>query len=125
MRRYNFRPGGAARKMSRIACIPFTIMAGFFVYIGVTRLGHHAGAFGILWIAMAVIFFCVGLYGLISKDGLWRGYDIEVEESEALPEKQKPAGAAARLEELEDMYRRGLVTQAEYDAKREEILQSL
>ena len=123
----------AARKFSRIFSVVFALIALGFVVIGVTEIiPSGAGVFGIVWTLMACAFVGIGIYGAVSRDGLYRGYGVEIEEEET-PRSNAGEGhvssigpdVKARLEQLETLKEAGLITAREYEDKRQEILREL
>lgn len=126
MKRWRVRPSAASRRMSRLAAVPFTVVAALFVLLGVTVvIPSGAGAFGYVWTGMACCFLGVGLFLLFSRDGTAHmGVDVE-EAQDAFPDEplpEQPGATAAKLEELQDLYVRGLITREEYDEKKQDIL---
>lgn len=119
-KKLRFQPSPAYRKFSRVFSGIFALVALGFVVIGVTEvIPSGAGVFGIVWTFMAACFFGVGVYGVVSKDGLYRGYGVEITDEE--PEQS----AQERLEKLQGLYDQRLITAEEYEEKRKEILKEL
>lgn len=125
-RNIRFSPSPAMRTFSRVFSGVFALIGLGFAYIGVTQvLPSGAGAFGIVWTLMACSFAGLGIYGVVSKNGLYglyRGFGISITDEDAEGEKRD---VTSRLEELEKLRDDGLVTKEEYDRKREEILKDL
>lgn len=105
--------------------------------IGLTMVIPMAGAFGILWTLVAVgITVMHGLNVFTDKGGF--SHEIVIEDrdmgetesdgktGEAEKEEEyEPGKAALRLEEVKDLYEKGLITAEEYEAKRKQILEEL
>jgi UPF0716 family protein affecting phage T7 exclusion len=87
-----------------------------FVGLGVFIVMPKFGAFGVVWTVMAAFIAAYHGYGLFSKRGLAL-YELEGEEREV-----QGRSTADRLSELEETKRRGLITDAEYQAQRSRII---
>ena len=136
-RKVTVRPSRASALMGAVVGVIFCLI-GFVVVI------PNAGAFGILWTAIAVFITGSNLYNALSDKGI-SSHTIEVEEEEdgdgvrlaevdgALNDDDAGRGSAVdrgsaverRLERLNDLYDKRLVTQREYEEKRKEILKDL
>ncbi len=115
-----FKPSPAYRKFSRVVSGVFALIALGFVAIGVTEvIPSGAGVFGFVWTGMALCFVGVGVYGVVSKDGLYRGYGVEITDEESGESVQE------RLERLQGLYDQRLITVEEYEQKRKEILKDI
>ena len=127
-RNIRFKPSREARTFSRVFSGIFALIALGFVWIGVTEiLPSGAGVFGIVWTLMACCFVGIGIYGAVSKNGLYgmyRGFGLSITDEEETEGKEK-RDAKSRLEELEKLRADGLLSKEEYDQKREEILKEL
>lgn len=129
------QPTKEARVVRRVAAIPFLIVSVFFVIIGVTTLIPQAGLFGVVWTIVAVFFAGFGVYNLVRKNDVPHrvGYDVETDLDrsivgimEDVPETGTSGDTVqSRLEQLQVLYEKRLITQEEYDRKREEILKDL
>ena len=91
-----------------------------FVVIGVVVAIPTFGAFGILWTLMAIGITAYNGYCAFGKG--YAGPEIHIEDAE---ETDQPSSAEERLQELRSLYDRSLITQEEYDQKRQEILRDL
>lgn len=117
-RRMRYRP-------SKASCIFGGIVGIIFTGIGVFAVIPTFGAFGILWtliaLGMAIYQFAMAA-GKVSM-GSW---SIE-EEGTGAEEGNGPGGKSAqdRLTELQNLYDRRLISQEEYEKKRQEILEEL
>ena len=136
-RKVTVRPSRASALMGAVVGVIFCLI-GFVVVI------PNAGAFGILWTAIAVFITGSNLYNALSDKGI-PSHTIEVEEEEdgdgvrltevdgALNDDDAGRGSTVdrgsaverRLERLNDLYDKRLVTQREYEEKRKEILKDL
>lgn len=93
------------------------VVGGIFVLIGIFVAIPSFGLFGIFWTLIAVGITASSLYHAFGKR--YTGPEIHIEE--------EPDGgdAAERLRQLEDLRRQGLITEEEFAAKRQEILNTL
>jgi high-affinity Fe2+/Pb2+ permease len=99
-----------------------TAVVGIFILvvgIGAISLAREFHPFFILWIAVGV--FIVGYHLVNALSG--RAPATTIIESEDEPAEPKPV--ADRLRELDDLKQRQLVSDAEYEAKRTEILKDI
>ena len=138
------QPTGAARGMMRSMGVVHAIFGGVFTIIAVTQIMPFNFLFSLPFLAGG-LFFCInGIRIAVSKNGMAQrvAYDMEtgIEEEiiaglteEPLPTVQNatpsPApletNAKQRLEQLESLKTAGLITQREYNEKREEIISRL
>jgi len=114
-----------------------------FCLIGLFVVIPSAGPFGVLWTAVAVFITGSNLYNAFSEKGM-ASHTIEIDEEgngssppfgaegyapmyESRPENRVEAADTVeeRLERLNDLYDKRLVTQREYEEKRKEILKDL
>ena len=129
---------------SRTSALMGAVVGVIFCLIGFVVVIPNAGAFGILWTAIAVFITGSNLYNALSDKGI-PSHTIEVEEEEdgdgvrlaevdgALNDDDAGRGSTVdrgsaverRLERLNDLYDKRLVTQREYEEKRKEILKDL
>ncbi len=135
------QPTKETRAMERLASIPFLLISGFFVIIGVTEIIPTFGLFGIVWTLVAVSFMVIGVVNLVRKNGMAHrvAYDVDpAEEDETViqhiftDEPLESEGFAptrgdieSRLQELRNLYDRSLITEEEYETKKQEILKEL
>lgn len=140
------QPTGAARGMMRGMGVVHAIFGGVFTLIAVTQIMPLNPLFALPFLAGG-LFFCInGIRMSVSKNGMAQrvAYDVEtgIEEEiiaglteEPLPPVQdstpSPApqvletNAKQRLEQLESLKEAGLITEKEYQDKRQEILRNL
>ena len=130
------QPTKETRFAQRLATLPFLIVSIFFVIIGVTFVIPNAGLFGVVWTLIAVCFVVIGIYSMVRKNGLAHrvGYDVETDLDQSIvgvmedvveSSDQPAASVEDRLTRLRSLYEQRLITQEEYDAKRQEILDQL
>ena len=118
-RRMRYRP-------SKASCIFSGIVGIIFTGIGCFVVIPTFGAFGILWTLIAV-----GITGMNAYQAFGKGYagpEIHIEEEETPPAGGQPSASGSaeeRLRELRSLYDQRLITQEEYEAKRQEILREL
>ncbi|MDB6064189.1 MAG: hypothetical protein JWR26_397 [Pedosphaera sp.] len=123
-KRYKSRPAPA---MSAIAAIVGIIMVifviGFIFTVGATSSGAKVPPaiilFVILWILLAIIGICYHLINAMSDSA---PATTIIESEDGLPQ---PRTAADRLRELDDLRAKKLVSDSEYEAKRQVILKEL
>lgn len=142
------QPPKQTRMVRKLAMVPFVVVSGLFVVIGLTQLAW-TGLFGVVWTLMAVVFLIVGLVQMFTKNDLPHrvGYDVETDiEEETIVgllddvDKMGKGGTSAethdhipsmaldakgRLEQLETLKEAGLLSDEEYAEKRKEILKDL
>ena len=143
------QPPKQTRIVRKLALVPFVVVSGLFVVIGLTQLGG-TGLFGVVWTLMAVVFLIIGLVAMFTKTDLPQrvGYDVESDIREETivgllddVDQRKPGSAPAaethdhipsmaldakgRLEQLETLKEAGLLSDEEYAQKRKDILKDL
>ena len=114
-KRVTYRPG----KTSGVFGI---VWGSIFVLIGLFVVIPTFGPFGILWTLMAV-----GITGYNAYTAFGKGYagpEIHIEEDH-VENSGAPGSAEERLKELRSLYDQRLITEEEYEAKRQEILKQL
>ena len=138
------QPTGAARGMMRGMGVVHAIFGGVFVLIALTEIMPQAGIIGLPFLAGGAFFLVNGIRIAVSKNGMAQrvGYEVETDiEHEVITglmeepyvEPSSPAqanfvpetNAKQRLEQLESLRTSGLITQEEYEEKREEIIARL
>ena len=95
------------------------VWGGIFVLIGLFVVIPTFGAFGILWTLMAL-----GITGYHAYCAFGKGYvgpEINIEEDSV----ENSSSVEQLLEELRNLYDRSLITEEEYEAKKQEILKDL
>ena len=94
-----------------------------FVGLGVGLAIPTFGLFGIFWTLVAVGITIFNFYQAFGKRYI--GPEISIEEEGAPSEVPSGNDAAARLRQLQSLYDQGLITDEEFEAKRQEILREL
>ncbi|MGM9606146.1 MAG: SHOCT domain-containing protein [Oscillospiraceae bacterium] len=118
-RRVTYRPSKSQAIFTGIVGIIF-VLIGIFVAI------PSVGGFGVLWTLIAAGITVMNFYQAFGKG--YVGPEISIEEDGETPNStgQSPGVSAQdRLTELRTLYDQRLITQEEYDAKRQEILKEL
>lgn len=129
------QPTGAARGMQRMMGVVHAVFGFVFVVIALTQLIPNLGLIGLPFLA-AGAFFCVnGIRLAVSKNGMAHrvGYDVETgierETIVGLMDEvdDAPSGGDVeeRMKQLRSLYDQRLITQEEYEQKRQEILKEL
>ena len=118
-RRMRYRP-------SKASCVFGGIVGIIFSCIGVFMVIPTFGPFGILWTLIAIgitIYQFAMAAGKVSM-GSWT---VEDEDGDRSGPAGEGSGRSAqdRLTELQNLYDRRLISQEEYEAKRQEILKEL
>ena len=114
-KRVTYRPSKAGSVLGGVVgCI--------FVGIGIFVVIPTFGAFGILWTLIAVGIVAANLYQAFGKG--YVGPEIHIEEEGASVDDSKGT-PQQRLEQLQSLYDRRLITTEEYEQKRQEILKEL
>ena len=120
-RRIRVRPGKAASLVS-------FVMGLAFVVIGLVAVIPMAGPFGLLWTGVAAAITVMNGVNAFGKKGV-ASMEIETEEDGPAGGGRQAHAAAPdareRLEQLKELEAAGLITQKEYEEKREEILREL
>ena len=112
-KRVTYRPNKAAGTVGLIfGCI--------FVLIGIFAVIPMAGPFGILWTLAAIAITAGNAYTTFGKK--YVGPEIHIEEEDEVP---RSASVEERLTELRNLYDRSLITEEEYEAKKQDILKDL
>ena len=93
-----------------------------FVILGVTVVIPNFGAFGIIWTLFALGITVYNGYMAFGKKYIGPEINIE-DEGAGAPE--APSGAEERLTRLAALHEKGLITDGEYERKRQEILDEL
>jgi len=129
------QPTGAARGMQRMMGVVHAVFGFVFVTIALTQIIPHAGLIGLPFLA-AGAFFCInGIRLAVSKNGMAHrvGYDVETDiQRETIvgimdEVDNAPSGGDVeeRMKQLRSLYDQRLITQEEYEQKRQEILKEL
>lgn len=114
-KRVTYRPSKTGSVFGGVAsCI--------FVGIGLFVVIPTFGAFGILWTLIAAGGAVMSFYQAFGKK--YMGPEIHIEEEGASVDDPK-GDPQQRLEQLQSLYDRRLITKEEYEQKRQEILKEL
>lgn len=105
------------------------VAGGLFVILGLFVVIPTFGPFGIIWTLFAVAITGINIYQL---SGHYIGPEITIED-ESGEEAEKPASPAptpadeteVRLKKLQTLHQQSLISDAEYEEKRKEILKEL
>ena len=132
-----YQPTRETRTVQRIAMLPFLIVSIGFVIIGVTVVIPGAGMFGVLWTLVAASFVVIAIVNMVRKNGMAHrvAYDVEqdmgenivcmMEDAPPSYEGGEKGSIEERLTELRNLYDLRLITDEEYETKRQEILKEL
>lgn len=132
-----YQPTGAARGIQRMIGVIHALVGSVFVILSLTVIIPNAGLFGVIFLVVGGFFAVNGIRMAVSKNGMAQraAYDIEqdldesivgmTEEPSAAAEPSAKGSAEERLLELRNLYDRRLITDEEYDMKRQEILRDL
>ena len=96
------------------------VWGGFFVLIGLFVVIPSFGGFGLIWTLGALAITVMNGYQAFGKK--YVGPEIYIEDDGAAP---SAGSIEARLQELRNLYDRSLITEEEYEAKKQEILSEL
>lgn len=130
------QPTGAARGMQRMMGVVHAVMGFVFVVISITAIIPNAGLFGLIFL-VAGLFFCInGIRLAVSKNDVAHrvGYEVETDLDKSIvgimeevveSGEDSSVSLEERLTRLRSLYEQRLITQEEYDAKRQEILKEL
>lgn len=117
-RNIHYKPSKSASILSGvIACA-----MGVFGLFTIPSIGAMIG-FKVIWCLMA---FGMGIYNFLLAAGVVKyngGYEITDESDDGA--KERKSDAEVRLEELQTLYDRRLITEEEYQEKRRDILDRL
>lgn len=109
--RFRIRP-------SRTSSVLAVIVGVGILIIGLTQVGRAGGVFMVLWVGVLVLIIGYHLANALGRPVPWL---LEVEARPASTDGQSPTVGAA-LRELEAVRGEGLISEAEYAAKRAEIM---
>ena len=116
-RRVTYRPSRALAGFT-------TVVGVIFVLIGIFAVIPQAGAFGVLWTLIAVGITAYNGYMAFGKKYI--GPEINIEDEAAPnPGRQDASDPEARLTQLAALHEKGLITDEEYEEKRQEILDEI
>ena len=130
------QPTGAARGMQRMIGVVHAVMGFVFVVISITQIIPHAGIIGLVFLVAGLFFLINGIRMAISKNDIAHrvGYEVETDLDKSIVgimedvvenSDEEDGSVEERLTQLRSLYEQRLITQEEYDAKRQEILKEL
>ena len=132
-----YQPTGAARGMQRMIGVIHALVGSVFVILSITTIIPNAGLFGLIFLVVGGFFAINGIRMAVSKNGMAQrvAYDVEqdleesivgmMEEPPVAGESLEKGSVESRLLELRSLYEQKLITDKEYELKRQEILQDL
>ena len=132
-----YQPTGAARGMQRMIGVIHALVGSVFVIISITTIIPNAGLFGLIFLVVGGFFAINGIRMAVSKNGMAHrvAYDVEqdleesivgmMEEPPLAGESPEKGSVESRLLELRSLYDQRLITDEEYELKRQEILRDL
>ena len=114
---------------SKPAMILSLVVGIIFVLVGITVAIPTFGLFGIFWTMVAICITIGNVAPMFGKEGHTRQIiiedEVEIDDELRSSVPSRPSDAEQRLQELQNLYNKGLITRDEYDAKRAEILEEL
>lgn len=132
-----YQPTGAARGMQRMIGVIHALVGSVFVILSITTIIPNAGLFGLIFLVAGGFFAVNGIRMAVSRNGMAQrvAYDVEqdleesivgmMEEPPVAGESPEKGSVESRLLELRSLYEQKLITDKEYELKRQEILQDL
>lgn len=132
-----YQPTGAARGMQRMIGVIHALVGSVFVILSITTIIPNAGLFGLIFLVAGGFFAVNGIRMAVSKNGMAQrvAYDVEqdleesivgmMEEPPVAGESPEKGSVESRLLELRSLYEQKLITDKEYELKRQEILRDL
>lgn len=121
-RKVTYRPSKAGSVMGGVVGCVFVLIGLFVIIPQFSMAGGFALLFGIAWTVIAAIMTIVNFYQGFGKK--YMGPEIHIEE-DGVSADQSKGTPQQRLEQLQSLYDRRLITQEEYEQKRQEILKEL
>lgn len=131
------QPTGGERFMMKGVGLIHAVMGLVFVVISVTMIIPNAGLFGLPFLLGGGFFAVNGIRILVTKNDFAHrvGYDVEtdldrsivgvMEDVDRMEQADTADGAEERLLRLQRLYDQRLITEEEYQTKRQEILDEL
>jgi len=99
------------------------VWGGLFVLIGLFFVVPNFGPFGLIWTLGALAITGINAYHTFGKK--YVGPEIHIEEDPESFYESVSSPIEARLQELRNLYDRSLITEEEYETKKQEILKEL
>lgn len=134
------QPTGAEQGIMRGMGLFHAVLGIVVVVISLTEIIPLGGLFGLPFMLGGILFAANGIRVMVSKNGISHrvGYDVETELDQSIaglmedvpdttcdPVMPNYSTVEKRLETLQDLYARKIITAEEYETKRKEILQEL
>lgn len=101
------------------------IVSLFFVAEGISMLKQGIAPFAIIWLLITGTFLVRSIQGLVSIIRSKKQVSDDMEENLESPYHERLSMEKQRLMKLEDLYHSGLISRAEYEEKRKEIIEEL
>lgn len=92
-----------------------------FILLGIFLVIPSFGLFGVFWTLLAVVITGANAVNVLSKRGI-ESYRVEVDEA---PVPQEEETIERRFERLRGLYEQRLISEEEYQKKKEELLEKL
>ena len=108
-------------RSSRMGSALAVVVGTGMIVLGLTTFSDFPRLFMVVWLIAAAGIVLYHAFNLVSG----RGAAAEVLEGEVLADGPETRSAAARLEDLEHLRSKRLISQAEYDAKRNQLMNEL
>lgn len=109
---------------SKSQCMFSGVVGVIFCLIGLFMVIPTFGPFGLLWTGVAAYITYSNFAMAAGKKNMMGSYIIDEEEGNP-PPRQNDSSAEERLTELRSLYDQRLITEEEYETKRQEILKEL
>ncbi len=116
-RRVRVKPGKAQSVSGFFAGLVF-VLIGLFVVV------PTFGPFGLLWTLFAIIMTATNGVNAFSKKGI-ATHEITIEDNVSQEISYSQKTAQERLNELQALYDKGMITYEEYQSKRKQILEDI
>ena len=121
-RKVTYRPSKAGSVMGGVVGCIFVLIGLFVIIPQFAMVGGFGLIFGIIWTILAAVIAGTNFYSAFGKKYI--GPEIHIEE-EGVSTGSPKGTPQQRLEQLQSLYDRRLITQEEYEQKRQEILKEL
>ena len=121
-RRMTYRPSKPQAIMGGVMGCVFVLIGLFVIIPQFSMAGGFGLIFGIIWTVIAAVIAGTNFYSAFGKKYI--GPEIHIEE-EGVSTGSPKGTPQQRLEQLQSLYDRRLITKEEYEQKRQEILKEL
>lgn len=95
-----------------------------FCFIGFLVIIPGTGAFGYLWTLFAIIITISNGYNAFSDKGI-ASHEITIEDDYYHENSNNGKSSEERLQELQNLYQKGMINDVEYQEKRKKILEDI